>query len=428
MGNQTIGNYRWAVVSLLFFATTINYIDRQVIGLLKPTLEAEFNWSQVDYSYIVMAFTAMYALGYVLFGSVIDKVGSKIGYGISVFFWSIAAMFHAAVNSTLGFGIARGFLGLSESGNFPAGVKVVAEWFPKKERALAMGIFNSGTSIGPVLAPIIVPLLLAIYGWRYAFLITGVLGFIWLVFWWIYYEIPSKQKRLKESEFKHIHSDIDAKTEGTSVKIKWKQLLGFRQTWVFIVGKALTDPVWWFLLFWLPSYFADTFMINLSKPSIELAVIYTATTIGSIGGGYLSSMLIKQDWLVLKARQTTLLIAALGVTPIVLAKFTTDIWVVVAIISLATAAHQAWSSNIFTIVSDIVPKQAVSSVVGIGGMAGSIAATLFPLLAGVILEYFTNRGNITAGYNILFIISGLAYILAWIIIRLLSKNMKPMGV
>jgi ACS family hexuronate transporter-like MFS transporter len=427
MDNLKTGNYRWVVVSLLFFATTINYIDRQVIGLLKPTLEAEFHWSQVDYSYIVMAFTAMYALGYVFFGSVIDKVGSKIGYGISVFFWSVAAMLHAAVNSTLGFGIVRGFLGLSESGNFPAGVKAVAEWFPKKERALATGIFNSGTSIGAVAAPLLVPMILVMYGWREAFLITGMLGFIWLVFWWFFYEIPSKQKRLKKPEFDYIHGDTDLNTE-SAIKIKWKQLLGFRQTWVFIAGKVLTDPIWWFFLFWLPAYFADTFKINLSKPSLELAVIYTATTFGSIGGGYLSSTLIKRGWLVLKARQITLLIAALAVTPIVLAKFTTDIWVAVGIISLATAAHQAWSSNMFTIVSDIVPKQAVSSVVGIGGMAGSVAATLFPLLAGVILQYFNNHGNISAGYNLLFAISGSAYIIAWLIIRMLTKNMKPMGI
>jgi ACS family hexuronate transporter-like MFS transporter len=271
MITNKIGNYRWVICALLFFATTINYIDRQVIGLLKPTLETEFRWSELDYGYIVMSFASMYALGYVIFGSFIDKVGTKIGYSISVFVWSIASMLHALVKSTIGFGIARGLLGLSEAGNFPAAVKAVAEWFPKKERALATGIFNSGTSIGAVVAPLLVPWVLGMYGWREAFWITGSLGFIWLIFWWIFYEIPSKQKRLKKPEFDFIHSDHDPIE--TTVKIKWSQLLTLRQTWVFIVGKVLTDPIWWFFLFWLPSYFADTFNLDLTKPSLQLAVV-----------------------------------------------------------------------------------------------------------------------------------------------------------
>ncbi len=422
------GNYRWVVCGLLFFATTINYVDRQVIGLLKPTLALEFNWTEVDYSYIVMAFAAMYALGYLVFGSLIDKVGSKIGYTISVFVWSVSAMLHAVVKSTLGFGFVRGLLGLSESGNFPAGVKAVAEWFPKKERALATGIFNSGTSIGAVVAPILVPWILGVYGWREAFLITGSLGFIWLVFWLIFYEIPSKQKRLKQPELEYINSDVDETAVETGVKIKWHQLIGFRQTWVFIVGKVLTDPIWWFFLFWLPSYFADAFKLDLTKPSWQLVVVYVATTFGSIGGGYLSSKLIKMGWPVLKARKITLLISAIAVTPIFLARFATDIWVAVAIISIATAAHQSWSSNIFTIVSDIVPKKAVSSVVGIGGMSGSIASTLFPLLVGTLLAYYKNLGHITAGYNVLFIIAGSTYLLAILIIHLLTKKMKPINI
>jgi len=428
MESEKIGYYRWVVCALLFFATTINYIDRQVIGLLKPTLENEFHWTEVDYGYIVMAFAAMYALGYVIFGSFIDKVGSKIGYSISVFIWSIAAMLHAVVKSTFGFGIVRGLLGLAEAGNFPAGVKAVAEWFPKKERALATGIFNSGTSIGAVVAPLLVPWILGLYGWQEAFLITGTLGFIWLFFWWIFYEIPSKQKRLKQTEFDFIHSDHEPKVVENAIKLKWSQLLCLRQTWVFIVGKVLTDPIWWFFLFWLPAYFADTFDLDLSKPSLHLAIVYAATTLGSIGGGFLSSYFIRKGWPVLKARKTTLFIAAVAVTPIFLAKYATDIWVAVAIISLTTAAHQAWSANIFTIVSDIVPKKAVSSVVGIGGMSGSIASTLFPLLVGSLLAYYKNLNNITAGYNILFIICGCAYLLAWLIIELLTKRMKPIEI
>ncbi|QHT66423.1 MFS transporter [Rhodocytophaga rosea] len=425
MGETKIGNYRWAVCALLFFATTINYIDRQVIGLLKPTLEKEFSWSETDYGNIVMVFAACYALGYILFGNFIDKIGTKLGYSISIIIWSIAAMAHALVKSTFGFGLVRGVLGLGEAGNFPAAVKAVAEWFPKKERALATGIFNSGTSIGAVAAPILVPWILGAYGWQEAFLITGAIGFIWLIFWWIYYEIPSRHKKLSSREYEYIHSDHEPAASPNAVAISWSRLLSLRQTWVFIVGKVLTDPIWWFFLFWLPSYFATTFKLDLTKPSLHLAVVYTATTFGSIGGGYISSFLIKRGWPVLKARKATLLGVAIAVLPIILARYASNIWVAVGIISIAAAAHQAWSANIFTVVSDIVPKRAVSSVVGIGGMAGSIGSTLFPLLVGSLLDYYKAAGNIGAGYNILFIICGLAYFTAWLIIHFLTSRMKP---
>jgi len=420
-----VGNYRWIVCALLFFATTINYIDRQVIGLLKPTLETEFNWTESDYANIVMVFAGCYALGYIIFGNFIDKIGSKLGYAISIIVWSIAAMLHALVKSTFGFGVVRGLLGLGEAGNFPAAVKAVAEWFPVKERALATGIFNSGTSIGAVAAPILVPWILGAYGWQQAFLITGAIGFIWLVFWWFFYEIPSRQKRVTTTEFAYIHSDNEPIMAENASAIKWSRLLTIRQTWVFIIGKLLTDPIWWFFLFWLPSYFSTTFNLDLKKPSLHLAIVYTATTFGSIGGGYLSSYLIKQGWPVLKARKTTLLIMAFAILPIILARYATNIWTAVGIISLATAAHQAWSANIFTIVSDIVPKRAVSSVVGVGGMAGSIGSTLFPLLVGWLLDYYKAAGNIGAGYNIIFIICGLAYLIAWFIIHRLTSHLKP---
>lgn len=417
-------NYRWVVCGLLFLATTINYIDRQVIGLLKPTLEKEFSWTESDYAAIVMAFAASYALGYVIFGNIIDKIGSKIGYSLSIIIWSVAAVLHAAVKSTVGFGAVRALLGLGEAGNFPAAVKAVAEWFPKKERALATGIFNSGTSIGAVVAPVMVPWILGMYGWQEAFLITGAIGFMWLILWWLFYEIPSRHKKISKEEFAYIHSDPEPVISETDSPLTWKRLLKLKQSWVFIVGKLLTDPVWWFFLFWLPSYFSTTFNLDLKKPSLHLVIVYGATTVGSIAGGYLSSYLIKKGWPVLKARKTALLIAALAVTPIMLARYATDIWTAVAIISLAAAAHQAWSSNIFTIVSDIVPKRAVSSVVGIGGMAGSIGATLFPLLVGALLDYYKVIGNIGAGYNILFMICGLTYLLAWSIIHVLTKNMQ----
>jgi ACS family hexuronate transporter-like MFS transporter len=426
MKENNTGNYRWVVCGLLFFATTINYVDRQILGYLKPTLEVEFNWTESDYANIVMVFAACYAFGYVIFGNFIDRIGSKVGYSISIIIWSIAAIAHAFVKSTFGFGAVRAVLGLGEAGNFPAAVKATAEWFPKKERALATGIFNSGTSIGAVAAPILVPWLLGTYGWQEAFIITGALGFIWLIFWLIFYEIPSRSKRVSAAEYAHIHSDNEAVTEGQK-QIKWSQLLGLKQTWVFIVGKLLTDPIWWFFLFWLPAYFATTFSLDLKKPSLHLVVVYTATTFGSIGGGWLSSYLIKKGWSPLQARKRTLLIVAFVVLPIVLAKFATNVWVAVAIISIAAAAHQAWSSNIFTIVSDMFPKRAVSSVVGIGGMAGSLGSTFFPLLVGALLDYYKGLGNIGAGYNILFVICGLAYILAWLIIHYLTTRMKPIG-
>ncbi|QRQ99951.1 MFS transporter [Dyadobacter sandarakinus] len=425
MKQTTTGSYRWTICALLFFATTINYIDRQILGLLKPTLETEFNWTETDYANIVMIFAGCYAFGYVIFGNFIDRIGSKLGYAVSIIIWSVAAILHAFVTSTFGFGAVRALLGLGESGNFPAAVKATAEWFPKQERALATGIFNSGTSIGAVAAPILVPWLLGAYGWQEAFLITGALGFIWLVFWWLFYEIPSRHKKVSADEFEFIHQDNEHLANPAEKPIKWRKLLQLPQSWVFIIGKFLTDPVWWFFLFWLPSYFANTFALDLKKPSLHLAIVYTATTFGSIGGGYLSSYLIKKGWAPLRARKTTLLVVAFAVMPIILAQFATDIWVAVGIISVATAAHQAWSANIFTIVSDIFPKRAVSSVVGIGGMAGSIGSTLFPLVVGSLLDFYKASGNINAGYNILFIICGLAYLVAWLIIHFLTTRMKP---
>lgn len=422
-----IGNYRWTVVVLLFFATTINYLDRQVIGLLKPTLEKELNWTETDYSYVVMAFSTAYAIGLLGFGKIIDTIGTKLGYIISVIWWSIAAMFHAAATTTFGFGAARAALGLGEAGNFPAAIKSVAEWFPKKERALATGIFNSGANIGAVVAPIMVPWILGIYGWEAAFLITGAVGFVWLIFWWIYYDTPAKQKRLSKAEFDYIHSDNEIATEDTT-PVRWIDLFKIRQTWAFIFGKLLTDPIWWFFLFWLPSYFATTFDLDLKKPSIHLVIVYTATTIGSIGGGYLSGYFIKRGWAVFKARKFAMLIFALLVLPITLAQFSTNVWVAVGLISLAAASHQAWSANIFTTASDMFPKKALSSVVGIGGMAGSVGGILFPILVGYLLDYYKSIGNITAGYNILFMICGTSYLLGWIMMHLFAPKMEKVHI
>lgn len=421
---QPIGKYRWTVVVLLFFATTINYLDRQVIGLLKPTLEKAFSWTETDYGHVVMAFSAAYAVGLLIFGRVIDRIGTKLGYTISVIVWSIAAIGHALARSTFGFGVARASLGLGEAGNFPAAIKAVAEWFPKKERALATGIFNSGANIGAVVAPIMVPWILGVWGWQEAFIITGAIGFVWLIFWWLFYEIPSRSKKLQVAEFQYIHSDDPELSDGDATPVNWLKLFSIRQTWAFIFGKLLTDPIWWFFLFWLPSYFSSTFLIDLKKPSLELVAVYTATTIGSIGGGYLSGYFMRLGWPVFRARKTAMLIFALCVLPIILARYATNVWTAVGLIGLAAAAHQAWSANIFTTASDMFPKKAVSSIVGIGGMAGAVGGILFPMLVGWLLDTYKTAGDISAGYNILFLICGCAYLLAWGIMHLFTPTMK----
>jgi ACS family hexuronate transporter-like MFS transporter len=420
-----MSNYRWRIVALLFFATTINYLDRQVIGLLKPSLEKEFSWTESDYGRIVMAFSACYALGLLLFGRYIDQIGVKRGYAISIVAWSVAAIAHAAAFSTAGFMAARAALGLGEAGNFPAAIKSVAEWFPKKERALATGIFNSGANIGAVVAPVMVPWILGVWGWEEAFVITGAIGFIWLIFWQLYYNTPERRPEVNAAEMAHIRSDDEPATDGKP--IRWADLFRVRQTWAFVFGKFLTDPIWWFFLFWLPSYFASTFQLDLKKPSLELVLVYTATTIGSIGGGYLSGWFIKKGWPVFRARKTAMLIFALCVTPIMLAQFAGNIWQAVGLISLAAAAHQAWSANIFTTVSDMFPKNAVSSVTGIGGMAGSVGGILFPIVVGRLLDSYKAAGNLAGGYNILFVICGCAYLLAWGVMHLFAPRMEKVS-
>jgi ACS family hexuronate transporter-like MFS transporter len=418
-----MGRYRWLICLLLFAATTINYLDRQILGLLKPGLEKTFSWTETDYSRIVMAFTACYALGQLFYGRILDKIGTKIGYTISVTVWSIAAMLHATVSSTFGFGAIRAVLGLGESGNYPAGVKTVAEWFPKRERAFAIGIFDSGSNIGACVGPILVPWLLAAYSWQMAFVVTGSLGFIWLICWLYFYEVPARQKRLSKAEFDYIQQE-EAGEADNQPTVSWGRLLRLKQTWAFIAGKFFTDPIWFFFLFWLPSYFNSHFQLDLKTPSLPLVLVYTGTMIGSLGGGYLSSWLIKKGWPVYKARKTALLVAAFCVIPIIATRYTTDMWLVVALISLSVAANQAWSANIFTLVPDMFPKRAISSVVGLGGMAGAIGSVLFPLFIGFILDFYKNTGNIVAGYNIIFLICGSSFLVAWLVIHLLIPRME----
>jgi MFS transporter, ACS family, hexuronate transporter len=421
---QPMGKYRWVVVTLLFFATTINYLDRQVIGLLKDNLAKDFSWTEKDYSRIVMAFSGAYAIALVLFGRLIDKIGTRLGYAISVVVWSIAAMFHALATGTPGFALARTALGLGEGGNFPAAIKAVAEWFPKKDRALATGIFNSGTNIAAIAGPPVIAWIFSAYGWKQAFVWTGSLGFIWLIFWLLFYEIPSKQKRISAAELAYIQSDSGEVVADTGQKNSWRKLFGFRQTWAFVLGKFLTDPIWYFYLFWIPSYFNTTYHLNINRSAIHVSTVYLIASFGSIAGGYLSGYLIRKGLPVYKARKFSMFLFACCVVPIFFVRYTVSVWPAVWLISLAAAAHQAWSANIFTLASDMFPKQVLSSVVGIGGMAGSVGGILFPFLIGIILDHFKLLGSLGTGYNIIFGICAVAYLLAWTIMQILSPRME----
>src|SRR5437868_5185833 len=401
--DNRIGNYRWVICGLLFFATTINYIDRQVLGILATdeTFKHTIGWSEAQYGYVNTAFQAAYALGLLVVGNLMDRFGTRKGFSLAIVFWSVAAMCHSLARSAFGFGTARFALGLGEAGNFPAAIKTVAEWFPKKERALATGIFNSGSNIGAIVAPLVVPFIAINYGWQWAFIITGTLGFIWLVCWLMVYRRPEEHPKLSPAELAYIQSDpVEPMT-----KIPWAKLFPHRQTWAFAIGKFLTDPIWWVYLFWLPKFLNSNYGLNITQIGLPLVVIYVAADIGSIGGGWLSSSFIKRGWAVSRARKTAMLICALAVVPVMFAARASHLWVAVAFVSLAAAAHQGWSANIFTMVSDMFPRRAVGSVVGIGGMAGSIGGMLIATTVGLILQY-------TGSYLPIFIIAGSTYLVA----------------
>jgi MFS transporter, ACS family, hexuronate transporter len=427
-GNTPVKKYRWIILALVFFATTINYLDRQVISLLKDDyLEPLFGWNESDYANIVIAFQIMYALGMVASGFIIDRIGTKLGYALSLTVWSFAAIGHAFAKSTGGFVIARGVLGFSEAGNFPAAIKTVAEWFPKKERALAAGIFNSGTNVGAILAPLSVPLIAVTLGWEWAFIITGAIGLIWLLFWWLFYESPQRHKKISKQEYDYIHLDDvkDELVQDQPGKLKWIRLLGFRQTWAFAILKFFTDPIWWFILFWLPSFLNKQYGMTKMDLAFPIAVVYTMAMVGSIAGGWLSGYFIRRGWPVYKARRTALLLFALCALPMLLAQWlgTYNYWYAVLIIGLAASAHQAWSANIFTTVSDMFPKKAVASVVGIGGMIGAVGGIIIARTAGLLLDHYKALGKIETGYYIMFIICALAYIIAWALFSLLVPKM-----
>jgi ACS family hexuronate transporter-like MFS transporter len=428
--DQKPGNYRWIICALIFFATTVNYIDRQVISLLKSTLTKDFRWNDADYANIEIAFKIAYSIGLLYSGRLIDRLGTKMGYFFATFLWSASAVLHAAVNSTLGFIAVRSALGISEAGNFPAAIKTVAEWFPKKERALATGIFNSGTCIGAIIAPLTVPFIVATSGWRWAFVITGSIGFIWLALWLMFYEIPARHKSLSKEELSYINSDKDGPVEATDVneKVPWGKLLGHRQTWAFSIGKFLTDPIWWFYLFWLPDFLESEYGLKGEAIAIPVALVYTIAGIGSIYGGYLPKSLIDRGWAVFKARKTSMLIYAFAVVPIIFAQVLgqLNMWLAVLIIGLAAAAHQAWSANIFTTVSDMFPKKAVGSVTGLGGMFGSVGSVFLSLFVQKnMFVHYRAIHHIEIAYYIMFAVCGGTYLLAWVIMHILVPKMKP---
>jgi ACS family hexuronate transporter-like MFS transporter len=408
------GYFRWTIVALLFLATTINYIDRQVIGILAPTLQKEIGWSEIEYGYIVTAFTGAYAIGLLLMGRIIDTIGTKIGYALALAGWSLAAIGHAFAKTVFGFGFARFSLGIFEAGNFPAAIKTVAEWFPKKERALATGLFNAGSNVGAVVAPLVVPWITLTWGWQEAFVFTGAIGLLWLVLWFWLYDKPEKNKRLSRKELEYIRTD----PPDTPVKIPWRQLLKYRGTWAFAIGKLLTDPAWWFYLYWIPSFLNQNYQITLNKIGPPLIIIYLMADVGSVSGGWLSSSFIKRGWSLNKGRKTAMLICAVCVVPIMFASQAADVWIAVALLSLATASHQGWSANLFTTVSDMFPRKAVASVVGLGGMAGAIGGMIIANVAGYILQF-------TGSYLVLFIIAGSLYLLALLVFQLLVPKIEP---
>ncbi len=426
---NTTKKYRWTICGLVFLATTINYLDRAVISLLKPILEKEFAWSETDYGNLVILFNLSYAIGMLGVGRVIDKLGTKKGYALATTLWSLSAMAHALATSTFGFGIARSLLGITESGNFPSAIKTIAEWFPKKERALATGIFNSGTNIGAIIAPLTVPFIAVVWGWQWAFVLTGAIGFIWLILWYMMYETPEKHTQLSSEELAYIQQTESADEEireENSHPASWAKLLTFKQTWAFVIGKFLTDPVWWFYLFWLPAFLSAEYGLQKTDIAIPVALVYTISTAGSIFGGYLPLYFSSKGWTIFRSRKIAMLLYALAALPAIFAQLAGGInmWLAVGIIGLACSAHQAWSANIFTTVSDLFPKKTIASVTGIGGMAGALGGVVIATIGPRLFDYYKALGSIQTGYYILFLYCGCAYLLAWLVMHLLVPKMK----
>jgi ACS family hexuronate transporter-like MFS transporter len=438
MKDIKISNYRWTICALLFFATTINYLDRQVLSLLQPTLAKEFGWTNSDYGTIVGVFSLAYAFSMLFAGRVVDYLGTKMGYTWSIILWSIGAMLHALAHlvpgKLLGFSLGRTVLAAGESGNFPAAIKATAEYFPKRDRALATGIFNSGSNVGAILAPIVVPWIAEMYGWKWAFILIGALGFIWLIFWLIFYELPSKNKKLGQAEYEYIHRDeiinnqgIVVETEDEGKKFSYSQCLQYKQTWAFAFGKFMTDGVWWFFLFWLPAYFKAQYGMTGTAISLPIAVLYTATMFGSIGGGAFPTYFINRGYDPYAGRMKAMFIIALFPLVVLLAPYLSQFsyWYAVLLIGIGASAHQAWSANIFTTVGDMFPKKAIATITGIGGMAGGIGSFLLSKGAGMLFDFYDKQGHIQTGYSIMFVVCALAYVIAWFVMKTLVPRMKP---
>jgi ACS family hexuronate transporter-like MFS transporter len=428
-----VGTFRWVICGLLFLAATINYIDRQVIGILKSTLQAQFGWSEIDYSDIVFAFQLAYAIGFIFAGRLMDRVGTKIGFSLALTVWSLAAIAHAGATtfgpaaavvlgaiglnysaSVAGFIAARFALGIGESGNFPAAIKTVAEWFPRSERAFATGLFNAGTNIGAIVTPMVVPFITIRYGWQTAFVATGVVGFGWLVLWWSLYERPDQHPRLAAPERAYIATD----PPDPVVRVAWKTLLPHRQTWTVATAKFMTDPIWWVYLFWIPDFFSRKFGLSLLELGPPVIVVYLVSDVGSVFGGWLSSRLITRGWSVNAARKTAMLVCASAVVPIVFASRVESMWTAVALISVAAAAHQGWSANVYTLASDMFPRQAVGSVIGFAGMAGAVGGMLIAKITGYILQT-------TGSYLPIFVIAGITYLVTLAVVHALSPRLEP---
>ncbi len=413
-GGRRMGRVRWTICAMLFFATSINYMDRQVIALLKPTLAHTIGLTEINYGYIVDAFQLAYAIGLLVAGRLVDKIGTRLGYILIMGVWSLSAMGHALANTAFEFGIARFCLGLGESGNFPAAIKTVAEWFPQRERSLATGIFNSGTNVGAILAPLIVPWITVHYGWRAAFLTTGFFSMIWIAWWWRNYRKPADHPTLTGAELRHIYEEAAAQM---GPQTPWLRLFQYRQTWAFAIAKFLTDPIWWFYLFWLPSYFSAKFHLDLSHLGRPLILVYNLSAVGSIAGGWLPSPFRKMGLSANHARMAAMLVCACLVVPVFTLGSITSEWMAIGLLGLAAAAHQGWSANLFTTPSDMFPKSAVGAVVGIGGMAGSVGGALLATFTGHVLER-------THSYSALFILASSVYLLALLIMRLLAPGLK----
>jgi ACS family hexuronate transporter-like MFS transporter len=414
--SMTAGRYRWVIVAILFAATAINYIDRQMIGVLKPTLVAEFGWTETDFANIVFWFQLAYAIGYIGFGRIVDALGARLGYTLAIVIWTISHMAHGLATGVASFAAARFGLGVGESGNFPAAIRAITDWFPQKERAFAIGLFNAGANVGAIITPLLVPMLVLWFDWRVAFYLTGLFGIVWLAVWWIVYRRPEDHPRVSSQELAYIRQDPPDPVE----PIKWARLLAVRETWAYALGKFMIDPIWWFFLFWLPGYLFERYQLDLKSFGLPLAAIYVISDLGSIAGGWLSSTLIKRGVTVNRARKITMLICALCVLPICLAQSLDSVWSAVLVIGLATAAHQAFSANLYTLPSDLFPRAAVGSVIGIGGTIGAVGGMGMALFTGYILDR-------THSYELLFAICASAYLIALLIVHLLSPRLAPVS-